>query len=84
MAVAERTTEAALRAQPGTLRYVVEADVRVKVVGLTGQVNLTAFRGNARWTGYDLISGRWYDRVDEAVVPTNFLTATGMSVGERS
>ena len=82
VAVAERTTVAALRAQPGTLRYVVEADERVKVVGLAGQVYLTAFRGNARWTGYDLISGRWYNRVDEAVVPTNFLTVTGMSVGD--
>ena len=82
VAVAERTTEAALRAQPGTLRYVAEADERVSVVGLTGQVDLTAFRGNARWTGYDLISGRWYNRAGEAVVPTNFLTVTGTSVGD--
>ncbi|HXB46795.1 MAG TPA: FtsX-like permease family protein [Streptosporangiaceae bacterium] len=82
VAVAERTTEAALRAQPGTLRYVAEADERVSVVGLTGQVDLTAFRGDARWTGYDLISGRWYNRAGEAVVPTNFLTVTGTSVGD--
>ena len=82
VAVAERTTEAALRAQPGTLRYVAEADERVNVVGLTGQVDLTAFRGDARWTGYDLISGRWYDSAGEAVVPTNFLTVTGTSVGD--
>jgi putative ABC transport system permease protein len=82
VAVAERTTEAALRAQPGTLRYVAEADERVSVVGLTGRVDLTAFRGDARWTGYDLISGRWYNRAGEAVVPTNFLTVTGTSVGD--
>lgn len=82
VAVAERKTKAALRAQPGTLRYVAEADERVSVVGLTGQVDLTAFRGDARWTGYDLISGRWYNRAGEAVVPTNFLTVTGTSVGD--
>ena len=60
VAVQERDIQAALWAQPGTLRYVAEADERVSVVGLTGQVDLTAFRGDARWTGYDLISGRWY------------------------
>lgn len=82
LAVDAHAVEAALRAQPATLRYVAEADQRVSVVGLTGQVDLTAFRGDARWTGYDLISGRWYSRAGEAVVPTNFLTVTGTSVGD--
>jgi putative ABC transport system permease protein len=80
--VQERRTEAALRAQPGTLRYVAEADERVSVAGIAGQVDLTAFRGNARWTGYDLISGRWYAGPGEAVVPTNFLTISGTAVGD--
>src|SRR5258708_4709733 len=36
----------------GTLRYVAEADLQVTVAGLPGQVQVTAFRGNASWTGY--------------------------------
>src|SRR5262249_1561232 len=55
-AAQERAIEAALRAQPGTLRYVAEADLDLNVAGLPGQVPVTAFWGNASWTGYDLIS----------------------------
>jgi putative ABC transport system permease protein len=82
LAVAERRTEAALRAQPGTLRYVAEADQRVSIAGVTGQVDVTAFRGNGQWTGYDMISGHWYTGPGQAVVPTNFLTITGTAVGD--
>jgi len=46
-------------------------------------VALTAFRGNARWTGYELISGRWYSGPGEIDVPTHFLTVTGLRVGDR-
>ena len=38
------------------------------------QVPVTAFRGNATWTGYDLISGHWYSGPDQVDVPTGFLT----------
>ena len=82
LVVAAHAVEAALRAQPATLRYVAEADQRVTIAGLTGQVDVTAFRGNARWTGYDLISGHWYTGPGQAVVPTNFLTITGTAVGD--
>ncbi len=82
VSVQERATESALRAQPGTLRYVAEADEQVSVVGLAGQVALTAFRGDAQSTGYDLISGHWYTGAGQAVVPTNFLTVTGTTVGD--
>lgn len=80
--VQERDIQAAIRAQPGTLRYVAEADQQVSVAGLTGQADLTAFRGPAQWTGYDLISGHWYAGPGQAVVPTNFLTVTGTAVGD--
>jgi putative ABC transport system permease protein len=82
VAVQERAIEAALRAQPGTLRYVAEGDDQVSVAGLTGQVDVTAFRGDARWTGYDLISGRWYTAPGQVDVPTNFLTVTDTAVGD--
>jgi putative ABC transport system permease protein len=82
VAVQERALEAVLRAQPATLRYVAEADERVSIAGLTGQVDVAAFRGNAQWTGYDMISGHWYTGPGQAVVPTNFLAVTGTAVGD--
>ena len=77
-----RTVGAALRAQPGTLRWVAEAMPMVGVAGLTDPVSTEAFRGNAAWTGYDMISGRWYRAPGEVVVNTGFLTQTGKSVGD--
>ena len=81
-AAAQRAIEAALRSQPGTLHYTAQADEEVNVAGLPGQVQLTAFRGDASWTGYDLISGHWYSGPGQVDVPTNFLTLTGKSLGD--
>ena len=78
----QRAIEAALSAQPGTLHYVAQADQDVSVAGLSGQVPVTAFRGNASWTGYDMISGHWYTGPGQVDVPTNFLTVTGKAVGD--
>jgi putative ABC transport system permease protein len=81
-AKAERTVTAALRAQPGTLRYVGQAVQLASVAGLSQQVALTAFQGDAAWTGYAMISGHWYTGPGQAVVGTGFLTDTGKSVGD--
>jgi putative ABC transport system permease protein len=78
----QRAIEAALRAQPETLHYAAQADQEVSVAGLSGQVQMTAFRGNASWTGYDMISGHWYSAPGQVDVPTNFLTVTGKAVGD--
>jgi putative ABC transport system permease protein len=78
----QAAVEAALRAQPGTLHYAAEADQAVSVAGLSGQVRMTAFRGNADWTGYDMISGHWYSGPGQVDVPTKFLTVTGKAVGD--
>src|SRR5262249_3033473 len=81
-AAAERAITAALRATPGTLRYVEETGHPISVAGLSQQVAATAFRGDARWTGYAMISGHWYTGPGQAVVGTGFLTDTGKSVGD--
>jgi putative ABC transport system permease protein len=78
----QRAVQAALRAQPGTLRYVAEADDDISVPGLPDQLSLTGFGGDASWTGYQLITGHWYRGSDEAVVNTGFLTDTGARVGD--
>ena len=79
---AQHAIEVALLAQPGTLRFVAQAQETVSVAGLPEQVPVTALRGNAAWTGYQLVRGHWYSRPGEVVVPTGFLIATGKSVGD--
>ena len=56
--------------------------VPVSVAGISQQVPVTAFRGNAAWTGYAMISGHWYSAPGQVDVPTNFLTVTGKAVGD--
>ena len=82
LAAQEQAVQAALRAQPGTLRYVAEADDDIAVLGLSDRVSLIGFGGDARWTGYALISGHWYSGAHQADVNTAFLTDTGTKVGD--
>jgi len=78
----QSTIEAAIRPQPAALHSVAEADTQVSVAGLAQQVPVAAFRGDAAWTGYPLISGHWYTGPGQADVPTGFLTATSTVVGD--
>jgi putative ABC transport system permease protein len=79
---AQQAIETGLRSQPGTLRYVAQADQQVSVAGVSQQVQVTAFRGDSSWTGYAMISGHWYTGPGQADVATGFLTATGKTVGD--
>jgi putative ABC transport system permease protein len=83
-AAQQRAVLAALHAQPGTRRYVAQADDEISAPGLAGQLHLTAFGGDGSWTGYAMVSGHWYaEGSDQVVVNTAFLTATGTAVGDR-
>jgi putative ABC transport system permease protein len=82
LAAQERAVQAALRAQPGTLHYVTEADDEISILGLSDHASLIAFGGDANWTGYGIIAGHWYQGASEADVNTAFLTATGTAVGD--
>jgi putative ABC transport system permease protein len=80
-AAAQRAVTAAVTKLPGTLHFVAEADEEATVAGLSHQVQVTAYQGNAAWLGYDMISGRWYNGPGQVDVPTYFLTETGKTVG---
>jgi putative ABC transport system permease protein len=73
---------AALRAQPGTLHEVTLYGNGVKVPGIAGTVNAAAFGGDASWTGYAIIAGRWYDAPGQVDVNTAFLDQSGLAVGD--
>ena len=77
-----KTMAAAIRAEPGTLHYVGVEQTELSAAGLTTQVQAQAFGGASSWTGYELISGRWYSGPDQVVVNTAYLTQTGLAVGD--
>jgi putative ABC transport system permease protein len=81
-AKASETIPQALAAQPGTLHYVTESDQQGSVPGLSEQVSVTAFAGDAAWTGYPVLSGHWFTGPGQADVPQDFLTETGTTVGD--
>ncbi|MGH3192940.1 MAG: FtsX-like permease family protein [Streptosporangiaceae bacterium] len=81
----ERTVQAALAAQPGTLHYVLEGDDRISVLELSSPLQLIAIGGNPSWSGYALTAGHWYSgNGSQAQVDVNtaFLTDTGTAVGD--
>ena len=79
---AQRAVESALRTQPGTARYVQQSGRLAAVAGLSQPVMITAFRGDAAWTGYDMVTGHWYAAPDQVDAATGFLTSTGTRVGD--
>ncbi|MEV8332366.1 FtsX-like permease family protein [Streptomyces niveus] len=81
-AAAPAAVAAAIEALPGTEKYYGSATAEATVAGANGSTRITAFSGDASWGGYRMVSGRWFDAAAEAVVPTQFLAATGTAVGD--
>ncbi len=86
----QRAITATLRTEPGTQRYLAEADLvpfpgarrTVSVPGV-GVVPVTAYDGPAGWLSWPLVSGRWYDRPGEVDAGSAFLSQSGLAVGDR-
>ncbi|MEV8516807.1 FtsX-like permease family protein [Dactylosporangium sp. NPDC051484] len=74
--------EAAVKAQPGTARYFVSRVGEVTVAGITGMTEVVTFDGDASWGTYEIIAGRWFAGPGEAVVPSAFLDAAGVKIGD--
>ena len=73
---------AALRAQPGTAHLVTVYNTLISGAGVGQNVHAFAFGGDAAWTGYSLIAGRWYLGDGEVDVNTAYLTQSGLAVGD--
>jgi putative ABC transport system permease protein len=82
LAAQEHAVQSALHAQHGTQNYVAEGDDQVSALGLSDQLSLIGFGGDASWTGYAMISGHWYSGTDQVDVNTAFLNDTGTKVGD--
>jgi putative ABC transport system permease protein len=83
LAAQEHAVQAALRAQPGTLHDVAEASGQLSVPGLSDQLSVAGFDGDASWTGYTMIAGHWYSGPGQVDVNTAFLHDTGTAVGDK-
>jgi len=81
LAAQERAVQAGLAAQPGTLHYVAEASGQLSALGLSQQLAVVGFDGDAKWTGYTMIAGHWYSGPGQVDVNTAFLRDTGTAVG---
>lgn len=73
---------AAIRAQPGTRRFFSTYETTVSLAGLAGQTTVIAYTGDSSWGSYQLVAGRWFHGAGEAVVPSGFLSTTGMRLGD--
>jgi putative ABC transport system permease protein len=81
-AAQDAAVPAALRAQPGTRHDVAVYQDLVKLPGIAQDVNAQAFGGDASWVGYGIIAGHWYDAPGQVDVNTDFLTQSGLAVGD--
>ena len=77
----QQAIAAALTANPDIAHWAPETSAQVGVAGLSQQAQVTAFDGNASWTGYPVIKGSWYSGSGSVDVNTTFLTDTGTTVG---
>ncbi len=73
---------ATLRAQPGTLAYLDQANATVSAPGVGSQVPITAYQGNAAGLGWDITSGTWFHGPGEVVVNTARPSTAHLAVGQ--
>lgn len=71
-----------IAAQPGTARFVPEAQVQAAVSGLVGPAQVTAVGGDSSWLGYSVIDGRWIQRPGETVATPWLLHQAHASIGD--
>jgi putative ABC transport system permease protein len=71
-----------LERRAGTARVVGLSDVDVALAGSGRSLSVNAYDGDAAWTGYPVLSGRWYSGAGEAVATSRTLRLTGLAVGD--
>jgi putative ABC transport system permease protein len=77
----QRTIQAALRSQPGTLLYDGAGSVHATVPGVGSGVPITAYSGDVSRLGWDLTAGHWYTGPGQVVVNTAPANPPGLKVG---
>ncbi|WP_170322911.1 ABC transporter permease, partial [Acrocarpospora macrocephala] len=71
-----------IQSRPGTARLVGARDIGIRTPGLSQSALLTGYDADASWTGFALVSGRWYAGPDEIVAGSRLLRSIGRAVGD--
>jgi putative ABC transport system permease protein len=74
--------QATVASWPGTAHVVGLGEVPVQLIG-AGDATVLAYNGASDWTGYLLVSGRWYAAPGEVVASSFLLRQTGHHVGDK-
>lgn len=72
----------AIAAASGTEASYGTATLQLPVSVASGETYVIAYQGDSSWGHYPLVSGHWLEGAGQAVVPTQFLKATGTRVGD--
>ncbi|MFD8703851.1 FtsX-like permease family protein [Kitasatospora sp. NPDC059648] len=80
--VDEAAVVGAIESRPGTRAWYSSVPAEATVVGNTGRSEVVAFAGDASWSGFQLVSGRWFHGRGEATVGAAFLRANQKKVGD--
>jgi putative ABC transport system permease protein len=75
--------QATVHATAGTLHTAQVRYDTVRASGIAQDIDLQGYAGDSRWTGFPMISGRWYANPTEIVASSYFLRQTGHRVGDR-
>jgi putative ABC transport system permease protein len=81
-AAQDAAVTAALNGELDTAHQTPVYENQLKVTGMPGNVNVTAFSGDSAWIGYGVIAGHWYDAPGQVDVNTAFLNASGLAIGD--
>jgi putative ABC transport system permease protein len=73
---------AIVEAQPGTAHVTAITEADVNIAGSADPIEVRGYDGDSSWTGYPMISGRWYRAAGEAVAGGRLLRYTGAEIGD--
>jgi putative ABC transport system permease protein len=65
----------------GTARFVAEGQTKVSMPGVASPVSFYAYQGDSAWTGFALISGRWFAGPGEVVAQSHLVDMSGLRIG---
>ncbi|MFH9352053.1 FtsX-like permease family protein [Kitasatospora sp. NPDC017646] len=80
--VDEAAVVKAIESRPGTKAWYSSVPVPATVAGNTGRSEMVAFAGDTSWSGFQLVSGRWFHGPGEVTVSAAFLRANQKEVGD--
>ncbi|MER7753848.1 FtsX-like permease family protein [Kitasatospora sp. NPDC097643] len=80
--VDEAAVARVITARPGTRAWYSTVPTPVTVAGHTGRSVVIAYAGDTSWSGFQMVSGRWFHGPGEVAVGSTFLRSNQAKVGD--